>query len=179
MRDDERAVTIIDGLSEAAPQRRTVLDRFNNLRGRGLLVCRPEYGSDATLSIGVQRFYLSHVDQRWLDKLAWLIGIVRESLRDSGEVPPSLSTAVSELPVRTLISLAKVRMSERVKDIPVLANRIAVTVRLRSSLTTGARIEGEGVASIFVEFFSPQPRPARATGFVCAQGSSGGRGWRQ
>jgi hypothetical protein len=160
LRDEKLALIIVDGLPEPANQRRTVLERFNSLTGRGLLFCRPEYSSDANLSMAVQRFHLSHVDQRWLDKLAWLVGMTLESLRDStGRVPPSLSRAVGELPARTLVSLANVRMSGRVKDIPVLANRIAETVRLRSELAPITRIDGEDVASIFVEFFSPQPRP--------------------
>ena len=111
--------------------------------------------------MAVQRFHLSHVDQRWLDKLAWLVGMTLESLRDStGQVPPSLSRAVAELPARTLVSLANVRMSGLVKDIPVLANRIAETVRMRSELAPITRIDGEDVASIFVSSFLPGLDPA-------------------
>jgi hypothetical protein len=176
LRDDKLALTIVDGLPEPANQRRTVLERFNSLTGRGLLFCRPEYSSDANLSMAVQRFHLSHVDQRWLDKLAWLVGMTCESLRDStGQVPPLLSRAVAELPARTFVSLSNVRLSGRVKDIPVLANRIGETLRLRSELAPITRIDGEDLASIFVEFFSPQPRSGLPGFRVWVEGESDGR----
>jgi len=78
------ALTIVDGLPEPAANRRTLLERFNSLGGKGLLLSPPEYCADASLDSDIPRLRLDHVDQRPIDKLAWLLGLVRESLRDAG-----------------------------------------------------------------------------------------------
>ena len=74
-------LVIVDGVPETSQARSTLLERFNVLAGSAVLFARPEYSSDASLRPNITAVTLAHVDERYADKVAWLLGLVLESLR--------------------------------------------------------------------------------------------------
>lgn len=154
LRDRRDLLVIVDDLPESAGNRRTILERFNSLLGRGILFSTSDYLADANLDRSIPSVRLKHVDHRVIDKLAWLIGLIRERLQDSvsGEVDVS---AVSRLPARMLTTLASATFGPRVGELPKLAERITEALRLQIALESGSPLPADELARIFVEFFSP------------------------
>lgn len=149
------SVVIIDGLPELADHRRVILERFNALSGRGLLFALPEYLSDALLDSRIRKVTLSHVDKRPADKLAWLIGLVREILRDeNGIVQRPRADILSQLPIKLLLALSRVPLGARVGDLRVLAAEIAESMRLNIELQPGQPFPPEELAVIFTRLFA-------------------------
>jgi hypothetical protein len=154
------ALTIVDGLPESAPNRQTVLERFNSLAGKGLLLARPEYCADANLDSGVPMLRLDHVDQRPIDKIAWLIGLVRERLRDGGLNSEAISSALIRLPAKGLMALSKVKLGPKISELANLASHIAESLQVQPD----EALTQEVLTEIFLEFFSP-PSEAKVEGF--------------
>ncbi len=150
-----QAVILVDGLPEAAANRRVLLERFNALTGRALLFAPPAYFADAYLNPGLAKLRLTHIDERPIDKLAWLIGIVRENLRDdAGLVPEVLSRALAQLPARALATFSNATLGPRVRDLTSLARRIAEALRLKVELEPAEAFSSEELAAIFMDFYS-------------------------
>jgi hypothetical protein len=145
------ALTIVDGLPEPAASRRVLLQRFNSLAGKGLLLSPPEYCADANLDSDIPRLRLDHVDQRPIDKISWLIGLVRESLRDAGLGSEDISQALGRLPVRGLTVLSRVKLGPKIADLASLASRVAEALQVRPEEV----LSQEELTGIFLEFFSP------------------------
>jgi hypothetical protein len=165
LRESRGAVTLIDGLPESAQQRGTVLERFNALAGRAILFCQPEYQSDARMSEEIQTITLSHVDERPIDKLAWLIGLIRELLRsEMGTVPENLEKVTSQLPAATLMALTKVKLGPRIKELSKFAATCAEMIRFRAESNPNERVTPEDLTGVFLDFFAP-PTPGLAPGF--------------
>jgi hypothetical protein len=166
------ALTIIDGLPEPAASRRTLLDRFNSLRGRGLLFATPEYSADANLDQDIPDLRLSHIDQRPLDKLALLIGIVREHLRDVGLSREQVRDAVSQLPVRALIMLSSIIRGPNVGKMADLGSRVGEVLRVKIEFEPGRPFPEDELALVFLEFFSPSTRQSPRTFRLWVEGDS-------
>jgi hypothetical protein len=153
------AIILVDGMPEAAANRRVVIERFNSLSGNGLLFAPPEYSVDANLDSSVPRLRLGHVDQRLIDKVAWNVGLIRERLRgEAGLISENLSTALAKLPARAFLSLSSVSLGSRIKKLPELANRIAEALQLRIELELDMRMPEEDLAVIFMDFYSSDSR---------------------
>ena len=121
--------------------------------------------ADASVNNEYPRFTLSHIDQRLDDKLAWLIGLVREQLADEvGEISEVLSTSLGHLPTRALATLAGASLGSKVRELPKLASRIAEALQLRAVIEGTEPLSREDLAIIFVEFYSPFPAKV-STGF--------------
>lgn len=166
LQDDDAAFVLIDDLPEVAASRRTLFERFNALAGKAILFAAPEYMADASVNIEYPRYTLSHIDQRLDDKLAWIIGLIRERLADElGAISAVLSESFKRLPPRALATLAGVSLGSKVRDLPTLASRIAEALQLRA-LTEGSEpLSREDLAMLFVEFYSPFPTKI-STGFT-------------
>ena len=148
------ALVIVDGLPEVAVNRRVVLERFNALSGQGLLLARSDYAADANLNSSFAKVVLSHVDRRPIDKVAWLIGLIRENLRDeSGVIASDLASTLKRLPVKTLVALSHVPLGERVQELPTLGRRVAEALRLQVQLRPGEAYPQEDLAVIFMELY--------------------------
>jgi len=145
----------VDGLPEAATNRASFLGRFNSLKGRAILFAPTEYVADANLSPDISSVRLSHVDERPIDKLAWLIGLVREYLRDeSGYLQAPVTEALRRLPVKSLLILSSAPIGSRLPDISDLARGIAQAIGVRLNLRPEEALpEGELVA-LFIDFYS-------------------------
>lgn len=156
LQDGHDAFVIVDGLPESATSRRTVIDRFNSLNARGMLFSPPDYVADVNLDVSIPRIRLDHLDGRPIDKLAWLIGLIREKLRDAGIVGESLAGTLAQLPVRALVTLTNAAFGPRVEEMAILADRISESLRLHCALESGGPMSAEELAAIFVEFFSPK-----------------------
>ena len=149
------ATIIVDGLPEAAKQRTALLSRFNLLKGRAILFSPTEYLSDATLSPNVSSVRLSHVDARLSDKLALLIGLTREYLRDeSGSLREPIAEALRKMPVKVLVTLSSAPLKSKLSEISDLARGIAQAIGLRVSLEPDEPLPEEDLAAIFIEFYS-------------------------
>ncbi len=159
LRPEADAIVLVDGVPEAAGPRRTLLECFNSLDAKGLLFAPPEYFADANLDSNVPRLRLNHVDQRPIDKLAWLVGLVREHLRgDNGLVSATLFDALAQLPARALITLSSATLGAKITELPALARSIAEALRLSVGLEPGGVFPQEELAVIFMEFYSPAAR---------------------
>ena len=155
------SLALVDGVPENAVHRRTLLERFNSFAGRALLFASPQYVADAALDANIPKLRLPHVDQRPVDKLAWLVGIVRERLRDdNGFIPATLSEGLARLPVKALLSLSNVELGSRISDLHHLANRIAEALQLRLEVDPEQPLLHEELAVIFIDFYSPRTRPS-------------------
>jgi hypothetical protein len=147
---------IVDELPDAAVGRRTVLERFNALSGIGILFASPVYETDANLDSTFLRMTLSHVDQRPIDKISWLVGLIRENLRDQAEaMSRSLNDALTQLPFRALATFFQAPLGDRVRRLPDLASRISEALRLQIELRPGEAYPQEELAVIFIRFYSP------------------------
>lgn len=167
------AIVVVDGVPEVAENRRVLLQRFNSLTGRSLLFASPEYQADANLDSSVQKLRLRHVDERPVDKLAWLIGLMREGLRDeSGMVSRPMVGFLSQLPVRVLITLSGVALGTKVREFRTLADHIAQAFILKAELDPGQPFPQDELASIFIEFYSPGASPADLTFRLWVEGES-------
>jgi hypothetical protein len=158
-------LVIVDGLPEAAPPRTVVLERFRNLGGKAILFASPNFRYDVSLGPTVRSVQLSHVDERPLDKIAWLLGLIRESLashNDLGTENPA--DAIALLPVSSLLSLSRISLGVRVKDLTVLAEKFSDLIRLRSDLRPMERLSPEDVMELFLEFYAP-PQVRSSSGF--------------
>jgi hypothetical protein len=148
-------LVIVDGVPETSQARSTLLERFNVLAGSAVLFARPEYSSDASLRPNITAVTLAHVDERYADKVAWLLGLVLESLRDeTGTVPDNSTTAFRNLPIGVFTALCRVRMGEKVSIMRTLSEKIGQTIQLGVSLHTTPVLSDEDLAAIFVEFHS-------------------------
>ncbi|WP_433968302.1 hypothetical protein [Tunturiibacter gelidiferens] len=156
LRRSRDSLILLDGLPASASQRGTVLERFNALSGRAILFSPSEYHSDANLDAQVQTVRLSHVDDRPLDKIAWLIGLIRELFRnDTSADSGDLVTATTQLPSSALVALSKVSLGPRIKELPELAARCADMMRLRVQLGPRERLGSEDLTGLFLEFYAP------------------------
>ena len=150
------AVVVVDGVAEVAAQRSNLLNRFNALKGRGLLFAPPEYLTDANLHPDILQLKLEHVDQRPIDKLAWLIGLVREYLRDeTGIIPPRLSAALLRMPLSVLLALCRAPLGPKISEIRDLAGRIAQAIDLRVNLRPDEAFPQEELTAIVIDFYCP------------------------
>jgi hypothetical protein len=148
-------LVIVDGVPEASQPRTTLLERFNALKGSAILFARPEYSSDANLRPGITTVTIAHVDERYPDKVVWLLGLVLESLRDeTGAVPENSIAALRSLPAGVLATLCRVHLGEKVSKMTVLSEKIGQAIQLGVSLGTTPVLSGEDLAAIFVEFHS-------------------------
>jgi hypothetical protein len=165
LQDRSDAFVIVDELPDSAPSRRTLLERFNALSGIGILFANPIYGTDANLNSSVLSVTLSHIDQRPIDKLAWLVGLIRENMRDQIDITPDLlADALRQLPFRTLETYFKAPLGHRVRTLPTLASSIAEALRLQIELRPGQAYPQEELAVIFIQFYSPSV-PQSSHGF--------------
>lgn len=138
------------------------MDRFNSLSGRGLLFVPPEYSADANLDPDAPKITLTHIDQRPIDKLAWLIGLVREGLRDAGLTPEGIADALAQLPLKALIALSSITLEPKLPGLPSLGSRISEALRVKVEFERGQQFPEHELAMIFMEFFSPTGhQPAR------------------
>jgi hypothetical protein len=152
---DRNVVTILDGLPEASASRRTVLERFNRLEGRGVLLALPEYAADATLDDRTPTLLLSQIDQRPMDKLAWLIGLIREGLFDeAGRIPDALSRELGRIPGKAMLTLVGSHFGERITRISSLGRSIAEALRLRAGLESETPLPQEDLAEMFMQFYA-------------------------
>ena len=148
-------LVIVDGVPEASPARSMLLERFNALTGSAILFARPEYSTDASLRPDVSAVSIEHVDERFADKVAWLLGMVLESLRDdNGTVSEDSITALRSLSAGVFTSLCRVHLGEKVSQMRSLSEKIGQTIQLGLSLGTTPVLSDEDLASIFVEFHS-------------------------
>ena len=176
LRPTTDSVVLLDGLPEAAGPRRMLLERFNSLDTKGLLFAPTEYSADANLEPTLVRLRLNHVDERPVDKLAWLVGLVREQLRDdSGSIPGILSDALALLSAKALIALSHASLGARIENLPVLARRIAEALRLSAGFETGGTLGEEELAVIFLEFYSDTTREPTGKFRLWVEGDSDSR----
>jgi hypothetical protein len=155
LQPETNALVVVDGVPEAADARSTLLDRINLLKGRAILFARPEYINDAHLMADVPTLRITHVDERRLDKVAWIVGLVREHLRDErGVVPQVFAEALAQMPVSALTTLCGVPLGSKIVGLELLATKIAQAVELKVGLRSGPSLSEEDLATIFVEFHS-------------------------
>ena len=170
------AIVVVDGVPEVAENRRILLERFNSLKGRSLLFASPQYQADASLDSSVQKLRLCHIDERPLDKLAWLIGLMRESLRDeSGILSKPLADSLLQLPARVLTTLSSVALGTKVREFRTLAEHIAQAFLLRAELDPSQPFPQEELAAIFIEFYSPGTSSADLSFRLWVEGESDSR----
>jgi hypothetical protein len=169
-------LVIVDDVPETSQTRSTLLDRFNALKGPGLLFARPEYSSDANLRPDIPTITIAHVDERYFDKEAWLLGLVLESLRDqTGAVPEESIAAFRSLPKGVFATLCRVPLGEKVSNLRGLTEKIGQTIQLGVSLGTIPVLSDEDLAAIFVEFHS-SGSPQNGAGFrLWVEGESDSR----
>jgi len=169
-------LVIVDDVPETSQMRSTLLDRFNALNGPGILFARPEYSSDASLRPNISAVTIAHVDERFLDKVAWLLGLVLEALRDeTGAVPEESIAAFRSLPKGVLSTLCRVHLGEKVSKLRLLSEKIGQAIQLGVSLGTIPVLSDEGLAAIFVEFHS-SGLPQNGVGFrLWVEGESDSR----
>jgi len=147
-------LVVVDELPDSTPNRRALLERFNNLSGTGIILASAVYSTDASLEPSYRRLVLSHIDNRPTDKLAWLVGLIRENLRD--RLANDLLTGVLDsMPVRDLQTFFRVPLGEHVQILPRLATEIADSIRLHCELQPDETFPQEELAVIFIRFFSP------------------------
>ena len=107
-------LVIVDGVPDASPARTVLLERINSLKGRAILFARPDYSNDANLKPDVPTVSVAHIDQRQIDKVAWLVGLIREHLRDErGQIPQAFSDALKKIPVGAFTALCGVALGSR------------------------------------------------------------------
>jgi len=149
-------LVVVDGVPEASGLRSTVLERFNSLRGRAVLFARPEYISDASLKAEFPVVTLSHVDFRLVDKIAWLIGLIREYLRDEAGITleADIADALRFLPLNAMISLSGVPVGPKLSQLGTLAVKIGQALQLRAGLQSETPLPESELGTIFVEFHS-------------------------
>jgi hypothetical protein len=149
------ALVLVDGVPEASPARLALLDRFNSLAGRAVLFARSEYIADASLKSDIPALRITHIDRRQLDKIAWIMGLVREQLRDeNGVVPLAFAAALERMPLSALVTLCGVPFGPKVADLGVLAQRVGQAIQLGVGLGSGIAVSEADLAAIFVEFHS-------------------------
>jgi hypothetical protein len=155
LQTQQDAVVIVDGLPESSQPRSLLLERFNSLKGAGVLFAEPEYASDASLKPEVTALAMPHVDERYLDKVAWILGLVIESLRDeTGAVPANFICAVQSLATGAFMTLCRPRLGAKISNIRALAEKMAQAIQLAVRLRSAPKLSDEDLASIFVEFHS-------------------------
>jgi len=148
-------LVIVDGVPESSQARSTLLERFNALQGTAILFARPEYSTDANLKSDVPRILLTHVDERYADKVAWMLGVTLESLRDeTGIVPEELRLAFRALPAGIFATLCGVPLGARVSQIQILCDKIGQAIQLGVNLGGTPAISPEDLAAVFAEFHS-------------------------
>ncbi|MCL4797714.1 MAG: hypothetical protein KJZ84_24330 [Bryobacteraceae bacterium] len=158
LQQDSGVLAVIDGVPEAAGARSTLLDRFNSLKGSGVLLARREYVRDAGLKPDVLAVEIPHVDGRLVDKLAWLLGLVGEHLRDQGGLSSQeIIDGLRLVPVGALVTLTGVPMGPRISNLGSLATRIGQAIQLRVGLQSEQLLPEAELATIFVEFHSSGP----------------------
>ncbi|MEZ5399217.1 MAG: hypothetical protein R2729_06070 [Bryobacteraceae bacterium] len=146
---------VVDGLPESSQPRSLLLERFNSLKGDGVLFAEPEYASDASLKPDITWISLPHVDERYPDKVAWIVGLLLELLRDeAGVVPDDCINAVQSLANSAFMTLCRPRLGEKISNIRDLAEKIAQAIQLTLGLGSAPSISDEVLASLFVEFHS-------------------------
>jgi hypothetical protein len=151
----EGVLTVVDGLPESSQPRSQLLERFNSLKGAAVLFAGPEYTSDASLKADTTAFAIPHVDERYLDKVAWVIGLLLESLRDeTGAVPERFIGGVRSLATSSFMTLCRPRLGAKISKIGDLAVKIGQAIQLAVSLRSAPTLSDEDLASIFVEFHS-------------------------
>ena len=170
------ALVVIDDLPEASDPRSKLLERLNSLTGRAIVFARPEYATDAHLRPDTPCLKLDHVDYRQIDKIAWLIGLVREQLRDEGGfLSPVLAAALANLPAGLLSTLSSVRLGLKIANLPLLAVRIAEAVRINVVLQDGRSIQENELAAIFADFCSSGSDPMDTRFRLWVEGESDSR----
>ena len=148
-------LVIVDGVPDASPARTALLERVNSLKGGAILFARPDYSNDANLKPDVPTVRVAHIDQRQIDKVAWLVGLIREHLRDErGQIPQAFSDALKKIPVGAFMALCGVALGPKVADLTLLARKVAQAVELGVGLGTETALTEEELATIFVEFHS-------------------------
>jgi hypothetical protein len=172
----KNVLIIVDGIPEVPHARSTLLERFNALQGLAILFGNPEYSSDASLSPDITAFRISHVDERYPDKVAWLLGMVLESLRvEAGAVPDNLLSALRTLPTGVLATLCRVKLGVKVSKMGSLSEKIGQAIQLGVNLGTAPVLSHEDLAAIFVEFHS-SGSPQSSAGFrLWVEGESDSR----
>jgi len=173
LQQNANALVVVDGVPEASGARSTLLERLNSLRGRAILLARSEYLNDASLKSDVPTLRITHVDGRLLDKVAWLVGLVREHLRDEGGVVhPEFAEALQQMPASALATLCAVPVGSKIADLGVLATKIAQAIQLRVGLGTGPSLPEEELATMFVEFHSSGAAPTDSGFRLWVEGES-------
>jgi hypothetical protein len=148
-------LVVVDGLPEPSQPRSLLLDRFNSLKGAGVLFAEPGYASDAGLKPEITAIAMPHVDERYPDKVAWVLGLLLESLRDeAGAVPDDYMHAVRSLAKGAFMTLCRPRLGAKLSNIRALAEKISETIQLTVGLSSARLISDEDLASIFIEFHS-------------------------
>jgi hypothetical protein len=156
---------IVDGVPEAADKRATLLTRFNSLAGKALLFLPPDYIVDENLDASIPKIRVPHIDSRPLDKLALIIGLVREHLRDeTGELQKSCARVLQTMPVSGLAAFGVSSLGSKVSDINVLSKSIADAIGIKVNLQAGEAFTQDDLMAIFFEFFSSEP-PKLGQGF--------------
>lgn len=176
LKDSRESLVLLDGLPESAPQRAVILERFNSLTGKAILFSHPDYRFDALLDPQIQSIQLSHIDERPLDKLAWLIGFIRESIRDTSYAETNdLSSQMTLLPLTALVGLSRVALGPRISQLRLLASMCANAMRLRSELSPGESLSTEDLTTVFLEFYAT-PTQTQVGGFrVWVEGDTDSR----
>ncbi len=146
------AIVIIDDLPETAAHRRVLVERFNAFAGRALLLSRPEYCTDGNLDATVLSLRLSHIDERPIDKVAWIIGLIREQLLLNVDISLVVDDVLGKLPPELLCALTSASLGRRLRELPTLAASIAEALTLRFGLDPTQPFPSDELASIFVKF---------------------------
>jgi hypothetical protein len=167
------ALVIVDGLPEAAPSRTILLERFRNLTGKAVLFASPNFSHDVGLVSSVPSAQLSHVDERPLDKIAWLLGLIREALGSSNEGgPEGLTQSIARLSVSSLLSISRIALGARVKDLKLLADKFSDLIQLRTDLGPLEHLSPEDVMELCLEFFAPPSAMSRVGFRVWVEGDT-------
>jgi hypothetical protein len=155
LQPQQDVLVVVDGLPESSQPRSQLLERFNSLKGAGILFAELEYMSDASLRSDITAIGMSHVDERYPDKVAWILGLLIESLRDeTGTVPEHFIHAVRSHATGAFMTLCRPRLGAKISSIRGLAERIGHAIQLTVGLRSAPTLSDEDLASVFVEFHS-------------------------
>lgn len=165
IRTEAESLVILDDLPASVEPRRTLLERFKGFRGGALLLTNSEYLADAELSGVAFRIRLRHVDQRLEDKVAWLIGLVREELRlDGAEIPNDLLKALESISPELLATLCSQPFGTRVAKLKLLASEIANAIRFQVVPEEVKGPPDRELITVFMRFYA-EPPPSATSGF--------------
>ena len=165
IRSEAASLVILDNVPASVQSRQTLFSRFSGLQGSALLLANSEYSSDAGLSGVPLQIKMRHVDQRLEDKLAWLIGLVREELRhEEGVIPTTLLKALESISPDLLATLCSQPFGARVAKLKLLATEIANAIRVQIGPEDQGTLPDRELIAIFMRFYADE-RPSTPGGF--------------